>query len=61
MEEHLYRILKYRKLVWQPTHASHLSNIFYSFANYPAAMLGGFDKPIETVVENVEKMEDANK
>ena len=38
-----------RKIVWEPHHASNLSNIFYSFANYDAQRLGGFDKPIETV------------
>jgi hypothetical protein len=47
----LFRVLKLRKLVWEPKHASHLSNVFYSFANYPSARLGGFDKPY--VFENI--------
>ena len=57
MEEALFNVLKLRKLVWQPKHSSHLSNTFYSFSNYPSLRLGGFDKPIEGVVEVIRELE----
>ena len=48
MEDNLLAF-SYRKVVWEPHHASNLSNIFYSFANYDAKALGGWDKPIESI------------
>jgi hypothetical protein len=56
LEEAIFRVLGLRKLVWQPRHSSHLSNTFYSFANYASERFGGFDKPIEAVVESVKQL-----
>jgi hypothetical protein len=56
LEEAITSALGLRKLVWQPRHASPLSNQFYSFANYPSERLGGFDKPIEAVVRAVAEL-----